>query len=307
MLGKKIKVHFRRIGVMFLNFLFGHSWLYAFVGFFNKYILDKPIKNIFLFYPANKKYTREYVYQWYARSMKWKPRLMGFSRQNKKWGFIFGISAIERDFFSNKNTENLRLVEGRLEGIKRLLGANQKTFAGVLPSLLSAKEIIHNSVERQVTVKAVLLAIKQVREKEQLHEETPVIVLGGLGFIGSEFNGMAGYYPIDIGLNGFAELANKFDGKPTIVLNLTKRGVLSEYIPYFWPQIVVINEVYPEPSESELRDIKEKGALCYHIIGVKGNAWPAFPHGYEGGIPCCASFWPEKEEDGEYEVIVKKM
>lgn len=91
------------------------------------------------------------------------------------------------------------------------------------------------------------------------------------------------------------------------VLNLTKKGALSEYIPYFWPGVVVLNEVYPEPVKAEVAAIRAKGACCYHIAGVKGRAWPAFPRGYQGGIPCCASFLPEKEGDGSFEVIVRKM
>jgi hypothetical protein len=88
-----------------------------------------------------------------------------------------------------------------------------------------------------------------------------------------------------------------------IVLNLTKKGAISEYIPYLWPGV----EVYPELGKLEVAAMKKKGACCYHIAGVKGRAWPAFPRGYQGGIPCCASFLPEKEGDGSFEVIVRKM
>jgi len=79
----------------------------------------------------------------------------------------------------------------------------------------------------------------------------------------------------------------------------------ARYIPFLWPEVVVVNEVYPEPSEKEVADIKAKGAVCYHIVGAKGRAWPGFPRGYAGGIPCCASFWPENGKG--YEVILKKM
>jgi hypothetical protein len=57
----------------------------------------------------------------------------------------------------------------------------------------------------------------------------------------------------------------------------------------------------------EFEAIKAKGACCYHIAGVKARAWPAFPRGYQGGISCCASYLPENEEEGSFEVIVRKM
>jgi hypothetical protein len=37
------------------------------------------------------------------------------------------------------------------------------------------------------------------------------------------------------------------------------------------------------------------------------DVWPAFPRGYQGGIPCCASFLPDKAGEGDFEVIVREM
>jgi hypothetical protein len=62
---------------------------------------------------------------------------------------------------------------------------------------------------------------------------------------------------------GLIGILNKY------VLNLTKKGALSEYIPYFWPGVVVLNEVYPEPGKSEVAAIQAKGGCCYHIAGSK--------------------------------------
>ena len=200
-----------------------------------------------------------------------------------------------------------------MEQIRDLLGADQKTFAGILPSLLVSRGIIQaeESVERKTTVAAVQQAIERVERLEQMARDTPVIVIGGSGFIGSgllEANKGNNFYPLDLGgKETFSDLVMKFSGRPVIVLNLTKKGALAEYVKYFWPGVVVVNEVYPEPSKSEVAVIKDKGACCYHIAGVKGRAWPAFPRGYQGGIPCCASFLPEKEGDGSFEVIVRKM
>jgi hypothetical protein len=80
---------------------------------------------------------------------------------------------------------------------------------------------------------------------------------------------------------------------------------VSEYIQHFWPGVVFINEVYPEPEKVEA--LRAKGVVCYHIAGIKARAWPAFPSGYQGGIPCCASFLPGREGEGSFEVIVREM
>jgi hypothetical protein len=72
-------------------------------------------------------------------------------------------------------------------------------------------------------------------------------------------------------------------------LNLTKSGALLEYARELWPGVIVLNEVCPEPSSTELAELEARGAVCYHIVGVEGRAWPPFPRAYRGGIPCCAS------------------
>jgi hypothetical protein len=105
----------------------------------------------------------------------------------------------------------------------------------------------------------------------------------------------------------FLHFKQRYQDLPVIVLNLTKKGALAEYIPHFWTGVVFINEVYPEPSRAEVEVMRSKGVICYHIAGIKAKAWPAFPRGYQGGIPCCASFLPEKEGDGLFEVIVREM
>ncbi len=295
--------HGRKIGVIVLNLLFGHFLFYHFVGFINKH--TKKVKNIFMLYPANSKYSRAYVYPWYERQMKWRPRLVGILWQNKKIGFIFGISATEKDFLKKENIENLKDIERKLEKIKKAINAEQKTFAGILPGILFSKKIIAKSPEREVTAKAVLLAVEKVKKIENM-ENVPLIILGGNGFIGSAVKKeIKNSFSFDIeDKDRFHKFVKNKKGEPAIVLNLTKKGVLKEYIPYLWEGIVVLNEVYPEPKESELRKMAGKNIPCYHIVGSKGGAWPSFPKGYRGGIPCCSSFWPE---DGNYNVVVRKL
>ena len=163
-------------------------------------------------------------------------------------------------------------------------------------------------MERDVTVKAVFQALDKIKSAEKLPAHVPVIVLGGDGFIGSELVKAGGekFHSYDVGLEeSFFVFFEKLRDKPVILLNVTKKEALSSYIPHLWPEAVLVNEVYPEPTEKEVASIKAIGACCYHIVGVKGRAWPGFPRGYAGGIPCCASFWPQNGRG--YEVVVKRL
>ena len=310
---KRLKRHGRRIGVISLNLLFGRTWFYRLIGSINNHLLNRPIKSVFLLYPASSKYTLEYVYLWFAKRKKWSPIFCGFFNQSGKWGLTFGISATEDDFFNLKNQDNLKTLVQKIENIRKLVGADQKTFAGVLPGLFHSRGLINReeSIERKTTVQAVRLAIDKIKEKIGLPEDVPVMTLGGSGFIGSglkELTNSGNFHFLDLNnKQSFLDFKKQFNPHPVIILNLTKKGALSEYIPHFWPGVVLVNEVYPEPSKSEVADIRAKGAYCYHIAGVKAKAWPAFPRGYQGGIPCCASFLSDKEEESSFQVILREI
>jgi hypothetical protein len=264
-------------------------------------------------YPASEKYALDYVYLWYAKKIKWNPGLGGIFRQDGKWGLTFGIMATEKEFRDLAYNDQLKQLYDRMERIKNMVSADQKTFAGILPGLMTSRGILngHPSVERKTTVATVQLAIEQVIKTRGLPDDAPVLVLGGGGFIGTGLSGNNGnnrFCYVDLAdQEKFLRFKESYQGQPVIVLNLTKKGGLTEYVPHFWPGVIFINEVYPEPSKAEVEALKSKGAVCYHIAGIKAKAWPAFPRGYQGGIPCCASFLPEKLGDGAFEVIVREM
>ncbi len=78
--------------------------------------------------------------------------------------------------------------------------------------------------------------------------------------------------------------------KAAILINLTKKAVISDYMGLFWKELVLLNEVYPEPSEKEVAFLSRLGVRAYHIVGVKARALPRLPRVYAGGIPCCAAW-----------------
>ncbi|NQU77240.1 NAD-dependent epimerase/dehydratase family protein [Candidatus Falkowbacteria bacterium] len=303
--------HFKKIGIIVVNLLFDHDYFYKFLGFLNTNILLGRIRGMFLVYPASEKFTKAFVYNWYAKKIKWKPALVGFFRQENKWGIIFGISATEEDFWKDYDTEKLKKLNSKLESIKKIIKADQKNFAGVLPGILAKGGVVNKSTEARATVLAISQAIEILKARENMPDNSPLIVIGAEGFIGNQlvnFLRERGYkgdiHTIDIKLSEKSGgLPRELEGRPTIILNLTKRGALSEYIGSVWSEAVIINEVYPEPSKEELMAIQERGAHCYHVVGLKGKSWPSFPGAYSGGIPCCASLTIPQKGD----VIIKKL
>lgn len=254
-----------------------------------------PIVGVFLLYPARKEYADALAYKWHQRRFSWYPGLVGIYRQEGRYGLIFGIPNLEDELRAEQSAPRLPELMNRMEAIRNRVGASRKVFAGILPStfLRHGIENEHLAEQRHLTARAVLRALDEVMARHGLSEDVQILVLGGRGYIASEVLRLcAGRKTSSVDAGDFEEFCrftNDYNGSPIVVINLTKSGALSEYASKFWPGVIVLNEVYPEPSSAEITTLEERGAKCYHIMGVAGDAWPPFPKAYRGAIPCCAS------------------
>ena len=295
--------HIRRIAIEVFNLFFNHDFVFRLIGAVNKRL--GIIESVFLVYPANDDYGLAYAYNSRLRRNKWIPWPVGFFRQNGKMGIKFAISAHNGDFRDSASKRNLRSVMERMEKIRILLGAKRKSFAGILPGVLFAHRLVKEVYEAEVTAEIVKRVIKKVMVQEGLDEKTPIIILGGRGFIGRRVVASLpkdSVFSVDIAGNGRTIWPLHLKGKPALLVNISLSSVLSQYLPLLWPGMVVINEVYPEPEPKVVEYLESIGCHLYHIIGVKAKALPSFPHGYKGGIPCCAARLTE-----EMEVLYSKV
>ena len=303
----ELKMHLRRCAVIMFNTICGNIIFYLIIGFINRLIPGRPIRSIFLFYSVNEAYLRTMIYPWYAPIVRWRPGLGQIIKQNGFWCLSFGITANEKDYHDSKNKNRLVKLYKDVNRIRRIIGAEQMSFSGQLPGIFVRRGIMSEdkSPENKNTVKAVTRAVLEVVKKVGMPETSPVIILGSKGFIGRtvlislESRGKE-VYPVDV--NDGSQFPMNLAGKPVIIVNITKRGILQDYMPLLWKEVVLLNEVYPEPSEKEIEQLKARGVSCYHISGVRGRALPGFGRAYSGAIPCCASYIKDN-----FEVILKKL
>ena len=287
--------HCRRIAAALSSYALGTRAALAIIGFICRHVLRTPIVSVFLLYPARKEYADALAYEWHQRRFSWYPGLVGLYRQGGRYGLIFGIPNLEDHIRAEENAPRLVELMNRMEAARSRVGASRKVFAGILPSAFvrNGIEDEHLAEQRHLTARAVLYALDEVVARHCLSESVPILVLGGRGYIALEVLQLTtrrNVTSIDVGeFEAFQKFANVNRGHPAVVVNLTKSGALSEYAREFWPGVIVLNEVYPEPSPAEITALETQGAICYHIIGVEGDAWPPFPKAYRGGIPCCAS------------------
>lgn len=313
---KVILSHVRRISVQLLNTIFGNFFVYGLVGVLNRLIGyftgERPLQGAFVFYAPNDYYLNTMIYSWYKPFVRWNAGLGQLILQNGKGIMSFGLSANEKDFYNSDNKGNMQYMVRRMEKIAYLLGAQQLTFAGIIPNVLQRYNIERkNSVEKKNTVNAVVKSVYRTIEQEELDKDVPVVILGGAGFIGSgicqKLNKLS--YPgqifsVDIKNGDRKVIPLELTGKSIILLNVSKKHAILDYISQMWDGVIVVNEVFPEPSSYEIAKMKKHNVKCYHITGVAGRSLPSFGGAYRGGIPCCASLGLE---DNNYEVLMKLL
>lgn len=288
---KEIQSHMRRTLLEIINVLGNHDWVFRLFGFVNGYI--GIVQSVFLVYPASEKYGLAYAYSRRLRKNVWEPWLTGLLCQNGRCIVMFAISATNEQILNKDNSDGVRHVAERMETISRALGANRKTFAGILPGVLHVKRIIDETPEADITAAIVSQAVHLVKIKESLGDETPIIVLGGKGFIGRRVVKMLGksnVHSIDL---ADGQDKNDWPDYPeevrAIVVNIATQSALREYIDVVRSGTVIINEVYPEPARDTVNRLVANNCNCYHIAGVDAKAFPSFPSVYGGAIPCCAA------------------
>ncbi|MBD2248700.1 hypothetical protein [Nostoc sp. FACHB-888] len=298
----------RRLFCLIFNLIFNHKVVYLAVGFLNK--RWKFLRTIFVGYSVEQGYLEPYAFpsfRSYIKTYKWTPFLAGFFIQDGKLGLKFFISSNEDDFYRADNKENLIQFASRVEDIRQISGATQNAFAGVLPGVLYRNRIIRSMSETEVVIKCILKGISKVQTEEGYIGDIPLIVLGGNGFIGRRvIRQIKGRDVYCVDLDSEEQVSYSWPahlkGSPAILINISRSFVLSNYIPHVWRELVLLNEVYPEPSPKEVESYKEKGSSVYHLAGVKGRAYPSFPKGYSGAIPCCAAWMNQ-----DIEVVLKKL
>ncbi len=131
-------------------------------------------------------------------------------------------------------------------------------------------------------------AEEELRQQLSFEPETPVILLGGHGSVGTPLKQLLlaenrRVYTVDCD----DPMPENLRGTRVILIDVARKGALEQRIPQMWEGVVILNETYPAPRRSTLQQLEEMGIPVFHIAGVKGIALPRFPGAYSGGIPCC--------------------
>jgi hypothetical protein len=299
-----VKSHIRRTAIEVLNIFINHDWVFGLIGLLNRRL--GIIESVFLVYPAAKEFGLWFAYPFRLRRNQWDPWPTGLLFQNGRLIAMFAISANNERCASQDNIGKLVQVAERMERLRQLLGAKRKTFAGILPGVLLCRRIIREAPEADLTAAAVLQAVEEVRAKESLAADAPIVVLGGKGFIGRRvMKGLDKSTALSIDLTdgqSNKDWPKSLNDRRIIVLNIASKDSIAGYFDAICPGTVLVNEAYPGPGPDVLKKLSEKGCRCYHIVGVEAGAFPSFPFEYQDAIPCCAAWFST-----EMKVVVRRL
>ncbi len=279
-----------KIFAVLLIVLFSHELCYRLIGWLNRRY--GWIDSVFLMYPASARYLYAYCPPAIARYCRWRPVWVGMGRQQGgRWMLMFAVPNVEKEFLQPKHEPQLRTLLARMQRIQQLVGATQHSFAGVLPSVMAARNLRADAPERVVTVMAVEAAVTQLIVEQGLPIQMRIVVLGGAGFIGAPVVTQLrarGHQVVVVDPQASSTWPDEWEGLPTILLNISRKNAIYQYIEKTWPHMILLNEVYPAPSHRAIELLAARGVPSFHLVGLAGQAWPSFPESYQGAIPCCA-------------------
>lgn len=267
--------------------------------------LTGRIESVHLTYPAEPRFREAYTFQArylqrLYRTLAWTPSPIAVFKQGGASGVVFAVPADEKELLHPENSDNLHLLFRRVRLIQRLIGASQVTLAGVLPSHVARGEINLGALviedPRPATQRALLSAIDQVIQNDFDGIRPPILVFGGAGYIGADLADalrMNGDAPVIIDVKAPGESAEtclaRFKGQAVLLVDVARRRSIVPIIPLLWPELVLLNETYPEPSGPMLAELRARGVRIRHVAGVEGTLRPNLPGGYSGAVPCCAA------------------
>ena len=264
--------------------------LYYLIGIINK---RRPfIHSVFICYAGSPKYAQHYVFNFAANWMKWRPVPIGILRQGNAWGLAFGTPMSETDFTHPKNKEKLYSLVDHLQRIAHIVGAEKVTLSGILPSFLEKNGKTVKGCDNRPPALAVYESYKHLCQNNFSDVAVPAILLGGNGSVGKHIQAVfklqqRSCHVVDPA-GGLTSLPKEVKNKACILIDVSRRDVLKTYADDFWPEMVILNETFPEPPKALINNLKHKGIKTYHLAGVEGRVYPSLPYGYKNSVPCCA-------------------
>ncbi|MEM6661750.1 MAG: hypothetical protein AAF666_06190 [Pseudomonadota bacterium] len=264
---------------------------YALIGLWNRCF--GGWRSIFFCYAGSQNFVSHYAPPGTEALIRWVPSPIGFLDHNGARGLVIAAPVSESDFLDPANERAFRRLRKRIRLIARLMGVKTVNLAGILPGILRDDDILDIPDTRATIAAAVNAAGVKMTECCFDGARPPVILLGGAGYVGAPTAELMWRDGFDVHIvdtrTGKAELPAILRGRRCLLIDISRRGVIADYIPQMWEGMVVLNETFPRPSGRHTLEMSLAGVDVFHLSGLKGSIVPPLPFGYENAVPCCAA------------------
>jgi hypothetical protein len=266
------------------------------------------LRSVFFCYAGSSRYAHHYRYSWTANFLRWHPTPIGVFKQGNGWGLVCASPVTEQEFTDPANKAQLQLLTARLSRIRRLLAADHVSFAGILPSYLKRVNLESSDASpTDRTGDVVAAAVRRIQQDHFNDVAHDVVLLGGYGRVGQQVLARLSQMGIatkilDPAAKSASCSVSDLSARSSLVVDVSRRGVLEACIDELPFNLVLLNEVFPEPPEATRRRLKAKGIIAYHLAGVAAQVYPSLPLGYGNAVPCCAM-----HSGGEVAPVLKRL
>lgn len=296
--------HLLKVVVLLLSAVGRLSVVWWTVGLLNRRLFR--LEAVFFCYAGSERYARHYCYAWSESWLRAVPTLIGVYRVGRAWGLAFASPATA-DELVGRDTALLDSVLSRLGTISRLVRATHIRLAGVIPGHLHRIGHPLGATEiGDVVANAVFDATCRTLPECGLPDSTPVVVLGGGGFVGQRVVGhlqRAGLPHVVVDpARGRSAIPQQLERERVLVLDMSRPGGLRVHVERIPPGSVVLSEVFPEPDRADVLRLKRMNCRVLHIAGVGARVYPSLPGSYAGAVPCCAIL-----DDGVAGLVIRDL
>ncbi len=306
----------RKALLILVSEMIGNRVGYALIGMLNR-LSGRRLATVFMVYPPTRYYVTATTFPAYAVRASWQPRFAGiYSPAPGRWGLILAVSSLEQELISSENTQRLQAIYKSLRAIRKLTGARSIALAGVLPSTMRNRSLRKSVREREQTAAIVEMAVYATLAKVGFESRHPIILLGGAGYIGAAVyarlqqncpNPLQVIDPKTCASQAELEAQlESYRGQAALLLNVARNSVLELFLDQLWPQLVILNEVFPEATGSTRAELNRRGIAYFHLAGIRGFALPRFAGPYVNAIPCCALALDDAEQARD-RLVIKQL
>ncbi|MEM9058979.1 MAG: hypothetical protein AAGD13_00830 [Pseudomonadota bacterium] len=257
--------------------------------------------SVFYCYAGSRAFIGTYAPKLFVEAFRWFPVPIGVLRHEGKLGLVIASPVLESEFLDPANAAAFRRLQERVRRVARIVGAERISLTGILPSVIADDGILNLPDTRPIVQRAVCGAVRRVMRESFPGGPVPILLLGGAGHIGVPIAGALREHGFAVHVidprAGQSRFPDNLRGRPCLVLDCSRPGVLESYLDQMWPGMVHLNEVFPRTPRRVIEPLTAQGIPCWHLSGLAGSIFPPLPHGYEGAVPCCAAHGASDEPE----------